>query len=93
VNVANLCWLARQAGRAVARAALRHRTRVVRQLLTSVLLAIAGGALGLLLAAWGTRVALNFAHGSAARRGTDSMAACWFHHGDLIARRIRLVPA
>ena len=76
-NVANLL-LARAIGRSrefAIRAALgAGRARVIRQLLTeSVLLAAAGGALGLLIAAWGTRAVISILPDALPRSGEIGM--------------------
>jgi predicted permease len=79
VNIANLL-LARSTGRArefAIRAAMgASRSRVVRQLLTeSILLSAAGGLLGLLLAAWGTRAAIQMLPQALPRSGQVGLDA------------------
>jgi predicted permease len=79
VNVANLLMV-RSTGRArefaVRLAMGAGRGRIVRQLLTeSLLLALAGGGLGLLLAAWGTKAALEHLPSGLPRAGDVGMDA------------------
>ncbi|MGB7023499.1 MAG: ABC transporter permease [Candidatus Acidiferrales bacterium] len=79
VNIANLL-LARSTGRTrefAIRAALgASRARVMAQLLTeSILLAVTGGALGLLLAAWGTRAAIRILPEALPRSGQVGLDA------------------
>lgn len=79
VNVANLL-LARSTGRTkeiAVRSALGAGTgRLVRQMVTeSVILALAGGALGLLLARWGTRAALGALPAALPRAGEVKLDA------------------
>jgi putative ABC transport system permease protein len=80
VNVANLL-LARSTGRTrefAIRAALgASQRRVLRQLLAeSVVLALTGGALGLLLASWGTRAALSVLPTALPRAEEIGLDAC-----------------
>lgn len=83
-NVANL-WMARSAARSeefAIRAALgANRSRVVRQLLTeSVLLSLAGGVLGVLIAVWGVRPLLAIMTGNLPRSeniGVNTSVLCF----------------
>ena len=79
VNIANLL-LARSTGRtrefAIRSALGASRARVIAQLLTeSILLAVTGGALGLLLAAWGTKAAIRILPEALPRSGQVGLDA------------------